>query len=172
MGSTIKKGQIYSLKKPNNSGTLSKREHRNYLSMCTTKAPYFLALSRLNHKSVLCAPILKREHRFTVKIALRGRIYYIDCLHFFSGMDDWLEPSDLHIADSLNLIDRIYQTRKTHNLVLKHRRNKQALRKKAEAQELKMLKEIDHFNYPKERPASSVSWRISHPAQGVRTSPR
>ena len=172
MDQPAKKGRIYTFSAPANTEELTKKKRTAYERLVRLNAPYYLVLRREDEQSVLCVPLTEKKIKHGVEIVIDGNKYYAGYLEFVMVMDAWLKLYHARFDDMYPEIDRIYELRKKHNQVISRRHKDKRQKKLNDRRLMRELRDGNGATYPKERGSSTVGWKMTHPAQGGRTSPK
>lgn len=175
----VKKGRFYTLDRAHADLAQDKHLEKKFTSLQKHHAEYFLVLRCIDKGTSLCVPIVKEQRKWQVPVTLSGNPYFADCLAFLTVPNRLLVAADMYYHNSYQLVERIYKCSKAHYKYCARRWwKRKALAREREkdfrvAQQLyrASAREIRSLS-PQSRPASAVTWRMTHPAQGGRTSPR
>lgn len=172
MEQPAKKGRIYVFSAPANTEALTKKSRAACERLARQSAPYYLVLRRDDEQTVLCVPLTERNIKHSVEIVVDGEKYYAGYLEFIKIKDSWLKYAYASTVDLYPVIDQIYRLRQTHNKYVTRRHKEKRQRELNDRKMMRELRDGNGTNYPKERGSSTVSWKMTHPAQGGRTSPK
>ena len=167
-----KKGRIYTFTASENTDSMTKKCRRAYERLVRLNAPYYLVLRREDEESVMCVPLTEEKIKHGVEIDIDGNKYYAGYLEFVKAMDAWLKLAYARFDDMHPEIEQIYTLRKRHNQYVKHRHKDKRQKKLNNRRLMRELRDGNGATYPKERGSSTVGWKMTHPLQGGRTSPK
>ena len=172
MEQKAKKGQICTFSTKADMSAMTKKYRATYHQMLRIKAPYYLVLRRNDDESALCVPLTTSEIKFSYAIKINGIKYSAEYLTFFLAKDEWLEFCKVKVGNTYHAVDQIYNLRKRHTKAAINWNRKKKRIKRETDRLMQGLRECRQPSYPKEKVSSSVSWKMAHPAQGGRTSPK
>jgi len=160
---------------PNPNIDKSKMGHKRknkYKRLMNTSALYFLVIHDANGM-MLCSPLNREKVGRAVAVSVHGEELYAVCFDLLNVHSSWLIEADIQEtveSDTVNIIYNKYQNWKDKVSEKATRKRKQ--QKIEDAKYLREIGKVKKHFYPKEKASASVSWSISHPVQGGRTSPK
>ena len=172
MKQTIKKGRICTLMEIADVEVMTKMNRAKYERLRRLNAPFYLVLRREDEDTVLCVPLTNSSFKHTYAVNVYGISYSAEYLSFISVKDEWLESPYTTVGNTFHTIDQIYRLRERHTKEVIRKNQKKKTRVREDNRLLNTIRAGNGRSYPREKASATVSWKMTHPAQGGRTSPK
>lgn len=169
MEDVIRKGSVCRFDPTLDTSGLSKELRTTYKKMKRLAAEYYIVLRVVDGNSLLCVPVHNEKCSHYTRLVINSKSYYAEYLTFLAVQAGWLIREQVHIANPLAGVDKIYEMHKAHTLNVLERKRKKEEQKRDEKRLRKEIQASAKGTFPKEKPSAAVAWNMTHPFQGGRT---
>ena len=170
MAKTIIPGRVFRVNFNADTSQIS-RQAKNIYNRIKKEAEFYVVVSTKN--GILCAPIRREKMGKAIPFSWQGEVYYVSCYDLPKVRSSWMLDEEITENVSDDVVEQIYaRYTQWHDKIKKRQARKREQRRKEDAHYLKVLGKTNKHHFPKEKASSSVSWSMTHPVQGGRTSPK
>ena len=132
MNTEIRKGSICKFDPTLDTSGLSKELRSTYKKMKRLAADYYIVLRVGDSNNILCVPVHNEKCSHYTRLVINSKSYYAEHLTFLAVNAGWLIREQVHIANPLSGVDKIYEMHKAHTLNVLERKRKKDEQKREE----------------------------------------